>query len=636
MAVGRSDRPAASTVVIETVGKALMLRTGADRRGRLVELVAVLSRDPRWTVVVSGSSVTGRPDFFDLLAEILAEYLGGITTGVRLLPLGGYADSVEVPSAVRRLGERVGQRIAVPAPGLPSRPGDAGPGTASPPPRPGQAAGSATEGWLVYGPGGVVGYARSWPPTGEPLPALAVPHVPGALPEPASPGALAEPGERLPVRRTGVVLPPRPTPPLPRRRRTVPGGRPGIASAAAAPPSLPLPSLSSPGTAVGPSRPAVTPEPAPAARTLHPPRPLVAASLPGALPRTPKRAEDAAAMLAPVALDQGLAALLSPDRLRLEAMASRIEVPAPRTTFPPAPPVAEPAAMVPPEPDPRPATPPEKRPSGMPRWISATEITKTIGDRGVLRQALAGRYDAHARVVSRVLAEQPGLRAGTGSVVDPTPGLVAVRAYVEERGLINRVLRGGDPEEEAERVATVARFAAHGLQRLPSVLGPVFRSGMSAPDAVAGYQVGVELFEPAFVDVELAPPRSPGTQIAIWPASARRLNSLGSGERGGGALFPPGSRFLVLAVDREAPEQPPVRVLLRELATARTGRWAGGAPVGRDGTEILTRLRAAISDGEPLADRATPESPAFAPGLDDRGRPFPPPADANAARMARP
>jgi len=456
-------------------------------------------------------------------------------------------------------------------------------------------------------------------------------------------------GERMPARRTSVLgntLPARPAPSPPRLR----------------PPRV---------APDRPAQPGSVPETAPGAKAIRPPitEPAGEAPVPPiteAVDQAPASPAAEAVDEAPTALDPGLAALLAPDRLRGKAMATRIEVPARSPTppagpspaappaWPPVPatvPATVPASSIPDAihagrptvaapPDPRSDEPEagpaksEERPAGpggtsraVPRWISAKEIEEKIGDRAALRQALAGRYDAHARVVTRVLAEEPGLRAragaGTGSLADLTSGLVAVRAYVEDRDLINRILRGTGPDDEADRVAALARFAAHGLQRLPAVLGPVFRAGTITPEAVAGYRPGATLIEPAFVDVDLAPTPAPGTQVVIWSASARRLKSLGSGERGGGALFPPGSRFQVLAVDRDDAGQAPTRVLLRDLAATRPGRRAGGAPAGPDESErIVARLRATTTGGEARPDDA---SPAFAPGLDEEGRPFPPP-----------
>ncbi|MGW0436575.1 hypothetical protein ACWDV4_29010 [Micromonospora sp. NPDC003197] len=250
------------------------------------------------------------------------------------------------------------------------------------------------------------------------------------------------------------------------------------------------------------------------------------------------------------------------------------------------------------------------------RWLPSADPELTVANRAALRQAVGGRYDAHARVVSRTLAESPGLRAAAGTVVDLAAGLVAVRAYSDgARQHVNEVLRGGGSSEDAGSVELLAHWATYGLRRLPSVFGPVFRPGPAGFAHVRSYRPGDVLAEPAFVDVDLTvgPAPSSGVEFAIWSVSAHRLGDLAAGSDPGAVVFQPGSRFLVLAVDEPSDGDAPVRVLLRDLA---------GAPrrAGRDDSErILAQLRAVPRIG---ASRTT----IFAPGLDGEGRPFLSPA----------
>ncbi|MEH0933202.1 hypothetical protein [Micromonospora sp. CPCC 205558] len=268
-----------------------------------------------------------------------------------------------------------------------------------------------------------------------------------------------------------------------------------------------------------------------------------------------------------------------------------------------------------------PAPVPEVPPGPAPRWLVDADGQEAIANPGALRQALDGRYDAHARVVARTLAQSPGLRA-VGGARELTAGLVAVRAYCGgERDLVNQVLRGGGPDSEVDRILLVARSARYGVRRLPSVLGPVFQHGLVDPGLVAAYRPGDVLVEPAFVDVDLSPTSATETaaRFVIWSVSARRLDALDTGKRAS-AIFPPGSRFQVLAVDDTATEGP-ARILLRDLmASGRGGRETG--------ERILDRLRAADQGGTPAAADAVPLS--FAPGLDAAGRPYPAPAFARA------
>ncbi|WP_030487838.1 hypothetical protein [Micromonospora chokoriensis] len=266
-------------------------------------------------------------------------------------------------------------------------------------------------------------------------------------------------------------------------------------------------------------------------------------------------------------------------------------------------------------------------PSGPPpRWLVDVDGQEVVANPAALRQALDGRYDAHARVVARTLAQSPGLRAAAGASRELAAGLVAVRAYCAgERALVNQVLRGGGPDSELDRLLLVARSAGYGLRRLPSVLGPVFQHGLVDPGLAAAYRPGDVLVEPAFVDVDLAPRTGAeeGVRFAIWSVSARRLDGLDTGARAA-AIFPPGSRFQVLAVDEATPDRA-ARVLLRDLMSSHRG--------GHDGSErILDRLRTADQGGKSAADDRVPLP--FAPGLDDAGRPFPAPALAGAAVTA--
>ncbi|MEV4984244.1 hypothetical protein [Micromonospora sp. NPDC053811] len=255
------------------------------------------------------------------------------------------------------------------------------------------------------------------------------------------------------------------------------------------------------------------------------------------------------------------------------------------------------------------------------RWLPSADPELTVANRAALRQAVGGRYDAHARVVTRTLAESPGLRAAAGVVADLAAGLVAVRAYCDGgREYVNEVLRGGGDDEEAERVELLARWATYGLRRLPSVFGPVFRPGPAGFAHVRAYRPGDVLAEPAFVDVDLAagPVPPSGVEFAIWSVSAHRLGGLAADPGPGGAVFQPGSRFLVLAVDEQPGEGAPMRVMLQDLGAAYGVEPRRG---GRNDSErILAQLRAAPRTG---ASRTT----GFAPGLDDEGRPFQRPAE---------
>ena len=252
--------------------------------------------------------------------------------------------------------------------------------------------------------------------------------------------------------------------------------------------------------------------------------------------------------------------------------------------------------------------------AGSPLWI--VDGLWRAEDRTRLRRLLNDRYDGYARVIVRTLAEQPGLR-GAEAPADLVADLVALLAYhTRERDGVNSTLRMGHDHGSDERETLVARGAAQALRRLPAVLGPVFAAGKPAASVLDGYRAGAELVEPAFVDVALAGVRPPEASIefVIWSVSARRLDRVGWDDVPT-AVFPPGSRFAVLAVDPPTGDGP-IRVLMRDRTGDRPGA-EGGAQ------RVLDRLRGAALGDE--SDRPV-RMLAFPPGLDDGGRRFDPPA----------
>ncbi|MFY1583895.1 hypothetical protein ACN267_05270 [Micromonospora sp. WMMD734] len=272
-------------------------------------------------------------------------------------------------------------------------------------------------------------------------------------------------------------------------------------------------------------------------------------------------------------------------------------------------------------PGPRPAPP---GPTRVPVTVRLDAGTPTAGDRTALRRILAGRYDSYTQVVTRTLAEEPGLRVAAVSAPDLPAGLVAVRAYCTgEREAVNAVLRGD--AAPADDPTALARWVGYGLRRLPVVFGPVFRAATGPPPG--GYPPGTLLVEPAFLDVDATPTPVPdaGVQFVIWSVGARRLGGLGAAGTGaraapagvhtgpradGTAVFPAGTCFQVLA-DEPVGDGGPRQVFLRELP--------GGRPAP-GGEQTLRRLRAVAGVGD-AADGGTPPLPVGI-GVDGAGRLF--------------
>jgi hypothetical protein len=244
-------------------------------------------------------------------------------------------------------------------------------------------------------------------------------------------------------------------------------------------------------------------------------------------------------------------------------------------------------------------------------------------DRAALREVLNGRYDAHARIVTRTLAELPGLRAG-GTPTELTVGLIALHAlHAGETPYVNVSLRGQGEAGTAHAARVVASCAIQGLSRLPVVIGPTFLPGRLPTAFLAAYRPGMTLVEPAFLTVRLIPQACEPTgddvttpvDFAIWSVGAHRLSALVP-SAAPSAVFRPGSRFEVLAVDSPAPGGWPCRVLLTEVpesgARANTGRT----------TERLRELAKQAHDGPARPTVCTPLPLELVPGIGVDGRPF--------------
>jgi len=98
----------------ETVGPALTLRAADDEPAALDAILAALPEEPDRVAVISAPAVTGRPDFFEVLPDLVAEHLGGVAAGVRLVPVGQYAPAVRAEVAGPALAEQIGQPVVLP------------------------------------------------------------------------------------------------------------------------------------------------------------------------------------------------------------------------------------------------------------------------------------------------------------------------------------------------------------------------------------------------------------------------------------------------------------------------------------------------------------------------------------------
>ncbi|RIV31601.1 hypothetical protein D2L64_25595 [Micromonospora radicis] len=561
-------------MLAERVGERLLLRTARDEPLALRAYLQRLPADPQRQVVLVTAAAGLAGGFPDALAIVCA----GSPKPVRLVMLGVFPSTATNVDALRYLVQLLG--VPVTAPVTPVVPGvEPGPY------------------WLTSRPGQPEQYESRWPWPTSPDPA-----------SPPAPAGIALPDSVEPAQRT-VKLPL-----LAAREvsaeRTVLLARPGAPPAPpvpAVPPAPPVPAVPpvSPGVAVPPAPPApVVPSvpPVPVSATLRAllrprnwphagawiERPAV--PVPPAMPDPPGQDAPHQQLSAPPAPASAVpvTAEMSPDVAEPEAL-------------------HQPVGPLPPATDPAGAGAAARR---TPVWIDNRSWREE--DRAVLRTTLNGRYDAHVRVVTKTLAEEPGLRAA-GASPDLVAGLVALRAYcADDRNEVNRFLRTGAGEE---RAAVVARGVAYGLRYLPTVLGPVFRPGRIGVETLAAYRPGRVLAEPGLLDVRIPPTTvaDATVQFVIWSVSARRLGRLDV-DGTSAALFPPASRFAVLAVDHSNDPADVPRVLLCDIAGAAEGRPAANSE------RMLNRMRAASQE---TREQALAEAyVSGAPGLDETGHPY--------------
>jgi hypothetical protein len=245
----------------------------------------------------------------------------------------------------------------------------------------------------------------------------------------------------------------------------------------------------------------------------------------------------------------------------------------------------------------------------------------TPEERRRLRAALEWRYDMHARTVSRLLSQRPGLRSSGDPDEAVVTDLVAVRAYLTGWSAeLDTALRSGGSTPHPAVACVVS-----GLRRLASFRGATFRGGELSPGQIAAYHTGAVLTERAFLLCTVSSTAAtPGnTEYVIWSATARRAAGLDVPDEAHAVLFAINLRFKVLAVTE--PNGGPARVYLRELPASR--RADPTLDLTDDDRTMLHRLQTAVSSRDEVPADQRPRSgdptrPAFALGLDDAGRPF--------------
>lgn len=101
-------------VLAALVHETLVLYAEDEPADRAVAVAAALPKDGDRLPVVCTPAVSARADLFDLLPDLFTDHLGGLAEGVRLVPLGPYADASSVPALAGRFASELGVDLAVP------------------------------------------------------------------------------------------------------------------------------------------------------------------------------------------------------------------------------------------------------------------------------------------------------------------------------------------------------------------------------------------------------------------------------------------------------------------------------------------------------------------------------------------
>ncbi|WP_243791949.1 hypothetical protein [Saccharopolyspora gloriosae] len=237
--------------------------------------------------------------------------------------------------------------------------------------------------------------------------------------------------------------------------------------------------------------------------------------------------------------------------------------------------------------------------SAGPAWIRAEarpefgpDHQSTEAQRTAFAHLLGDAYEAALPSVNTALATFPALREE--QLKEAKSDFVAVHVYLGDDDFgataVNEALQRGDRTELGDYQACLLS----GLRRLPVHRGPVFRLLDAA--ALDAYEVGMLLTEPAFLSASseprIAAPQNSKqrTEVIAWSQSSRRASAFHRNGLVDEVVFPAGSRFRVLAVDRAVPAEPSA-LLLREL---RADEEPGCGELTETDRALLPRLRRAL------------------------------------------
>ncbi|MGW3635808.1 hypothetical protein ACWD7F_37815 [Streptomyces sp. NPDC005122] len=273
-----------------------------------------------------------------------------------------------------------------------------------------------------------------------------------------------------------------------------------------------------------------------------------------------------------------------PDAPSIDLAQTAEDDPPPSSPPPPAESTATPELAAPPGPEPAPAI-------GAPRVsyalvadpAPAQARPSTPAEREGLKALLGSHFQRCVSRTDQVATRLPSLRSSLQD--DLKPDLVAVLLHHLDSGLpatrveLTAAARSSAPGPLAPFLACLGS----GLRRLPSHHGPVLLGAHAGEEELRHYIPGAVLVEPAPViglpsyEAELGT----AVEFAIWSVTGRRTALFRAPGETPEVVFPPGTRFAVLAVMPGNETGLPSRVLLREVG-ARTARDAGDTTDERD------------------------------------------------------
>ncbi|MGW1008261.1 hypothetical protein [Streptomyces sp. NPDC002520] len=217
---------------------------------------------------------------------------------------------------------------------------------------------------------------------------------------------------------------------------------------------------------------------------------------------------------------------------------------------------------------------------------SSTDDGQVTAPDGPLRAAFGHRYEEAVVFASALLRRQPAL-LGTGEFADVVGELAMLRLYMLADG---DLAFPADPHDGRSAHEALGQRLAAGLNRLPAFAGPVSLRASLTDAGLSWYAerrrvVAQQCCATAFSGT----PGQPGnTDFVVWSVKGRRTAVLEAGDPDV-VLFPPGTSFTVLRVERAAPGERNV-IFLRELDTP------DGQPDPDADRAALRRLEPALAD----------------------------------------